>query len=317
MSKQKYKFDPELLSYTPESKNQLVHFSRVFVTVLFAALVLAILLFMSASSFFISSKARKIKTENDQLRLQYALLEEKMLLIDSALDNLQKRDRSIYKAIFETDTVPFAKKTAQEAEDENLDINSYVIKNSYMSKMLVRKERYQKKEYRKVLEMLKNKIDTLNDMPAILPMPDNEDVQLVAGFGIRLNPMLKIAKQHNGLDFTAPAGTKVYATADGVVKSDGRKRGYGLRVVIKHKNKYQSVYAHLAEKYVRKGEKVKRGDLIGHIGKTSITTIPHLHYEVLYDKKYVDPLDYMFLEVNAKKYNDLEKQMEFSNQSLD
>jgi murein DD-endopeptidase MepM/ murein hydrolase activator NlpD len=154
--------------------------------------------------------------------------------------------------------------------------------------------------------------------PAIMPIANNDLTRTASGFGMRIHPYYKISKFHYGMDFTAPMGTDIYVTGDGVVESiTQEKRGYGNHIVINHGFGYKTLYAHLDKFNVRRGQKVKRGDVIGFVGNTGLSLAPHLHYEVHLNDAPVDPSNYYFNDLTAEEYERMVEIASRSGQSFD
>jgi murein DD-endopeptidase MepM/ murein hydrolase activator NlpD len=158
----------------------------------------------------------------------------------------------------------------------------------------------------------------LSSIPAIMPVSNKDLTRTASGYGWRIHPIYKIRKFHEGMDFTAPTGTEVYATGDGIIEVvKSSKRGYGKRVVIDHGFGYKTRYAHLNEFNVRRGQEVKRGEVIGYVGSSGLSVAPHLHYEVMKGNKNVNPVDYYFNDLTPKQYEKMIFISSNSGQSLD
>jgi len=141
---------------------------------------------------------------------------------------------------------------------------------------------------------------------------------MASGFGFRTDPFTKARKMHRGMDFTAPRGTPIYATGDGTVsRADSKASGYGKHIRITHGYGYESLYAHLNDYNIRKGQKVKRGDLIGFVGSTGRSEAPHLHYEVFKDGTRINPINFYYGKLSPLEFDELLKQSQQENQSLD
>ncbi|MDA3823190.1 MAG: M23 family metallopeptidase, partial [Bacteroidales bacterium] len=163
-----------------------------------------------------------------------------------------------------------------------------------------------------------DKSEMLPYIPSIQPIENEDLTRTASGFGYRMHPIYKIVKFHEGMDYTAPVGTSVYATASGTIESVTRsRRGSGNRIVINHGYGLKSVYAHLNEINVRKSRTVKRGDVIGTVGNTGLSSGPHLHYEVLFNEKPVNPVNFYFMELSPEKYNQMITLSKNSGQSFD
>jgi len=126
---------------------------------------------------------------------------------------------------------------------------------------------------------------------------------------MRIHPIHRIWKLHEGMDFTARTGTKIHSTGDGVVeKVKSSRRGYGNQIIINHGFGYKTRYAHLSKHLVKVGQKVKRGQVIGLVGTTGQSTGPHLHYEVIKNNKPIDPINFYFEDLSPKQYDEMIKQ---------
>ena len=140
---------------------------------------------------------------------------------------------------------------------------------------------------------------------------------LASGYGMRIHPILKVRKMHKGVDFAAPKGTPIYATGDGVVLSVKTVfGGYGKHIEIDHGFGFVTRYAHMNEFKVRRGQKIKRGDLIGTVGNTGSSTAPHVHYEILKDGKFVNPVNYFFKDLTPEEFDKILELSGRENQSL-
>jgi murein DD-endopeptidase MepM/ murein hydrolase activator NlpD len=177
---------------------------------------------------------------------------------------------------------------------------------------------YQQKSFDDIEKMVKNKEKLLAAIPAIQPVSDKDLTRIASGFGTRIDPVYKVPKYHAGLDFAAPIGTPIYATADGVVTDAGyNEGGYGNRVVINHGFGYETLYGHMYRVKARQGQKVKRGEVIGYVGSTGKSTGPHCHYEVHRNGNPVDPVYYFYNDLTPEQYDRLLKLAQTANQSLD
>jgi murein DD-endopeptidase MepM/ murein hydrolase activator NlpD len=177
---------------------------------------------------------------------------------------------------------------------------------------------YQQKSYDDINEMVKNKEQLLAAIPAIQPVSNKDLNRIASGFGYRIDPVYKVKKLHAGLDFAAPIGTPIYATANGTVKeSSFNGGGYGNHVVINHGYGYETLYGHMVRIKARVGQKVKRGEVIGWVGSTGKSTGPHCHYEVHKNGTPVDPVYFFYNDLTPEQYDRLLKLASASNQSFD
>lgn len=319
----KYKYNPRTVKYDKVKltwKDKLLRF----VTYLAATLVLALLYNLVFSAFFDTPKEKELMRENKQLELQYEILDKKFDLVEKTLDDLQRRDNNIYRVIFETEPIPSSVREAGFGGSERyeklkgLDDSELVIKTSKRLDKLSKQLYIQSKSYDQIINKAENKEEMLASIPAIQPISNDDLTRTASGYGWRIHPIYKIKKFHDGMDFTAPTGTEVYATGDGVVsKVKSSYRGYGKRVVIDHGFGYETRYAHLTSFNVRRGEKVKRGDVIGYVGNSGLSTAPHLHYEVEKDGEKVNPVHFYFNDLTPEQYEKMIFISSNSGQSFD
>ena len=201
-----------------------------------------------------------------------------------------------------------------ESMEESDLINSIIITLNNLSSRV----KAQKASFVEVTELVKNKEQLLAATPAIQPVSDKELKRIASGFGYRIDPVYKTVKLHPGLDFTAPAGTPIYATADGTIEFAGnRGDGYGNHVIINHGFGYKTLYGHMYRIKIRQGEKVKRGEVIGWVGSTGKSTGPHCHYEVIKNGNKIDPIYFFYHDLNPEQFDRLLKAAAVSNQSFD
>ena len=176
----------------------------------------------------------------------------------------------------------------------------------------------QEDSYNKLIKMAQNKSKMLASIPAIQPIPNKKLRRIASGFGYRVDPIYKTRKMHKGIDFTAPTGTKIYATGDAVVqKVENRRWGYGKHIVLNHGYGYTTLYGHMSRTNVKVGQKVKRGQLIGLVGSTGKSTGAHLHYEVRKNGNAVNPVGYFYNDLTSEQYEEILKLSSNPNQSFD
>ena len=169
---------------------------------------------------------------------------------------------------------------------------------------------------------LQQRIDTVgrgcDHIPSIQPVINKQLTLLTASYGMRIHPFFKTLQAHQGVDYTIPEGSRVFATADGVVRNvSSRSSTQGRTVVIDHGNGYETSYSHLSKINVRKGQQVRRGDIIALSGDTGLSLAPHLHYEVRKDGMRVDPVHYFFMELSPGEYQRLMRIAQSGMQSFD
>ncbi len=318
MAKVKYYYDTKTLSYKRIELNSLDKLKRTlgFLSVsAFFGLIMIIVFFQ----FFDSPKEKKLKREIENLVFQYDILNKKLAKIDLVLDDLQQRDDNIYRVIFEADPIPNSIRKAgfggvnRYKDIRNFSNSELVIEAAKKIDKLSKQLYIQSKSFDKVIDLAKNKADMLAAIPAIQPIANKDLKRIASGYGYRIHPIYKTRKLHTGMDFTAPQGTPIYATGDGTIEKVRRsKRGYGNHVIIDHGFGYQTLYAHMTKSIVNRRQKVKRGEIIGYVGNTGTSVAPHLHYEVIRNKRKINPVNYYYNDLNPKEY---EKMLEISSQN--
>jgi murein DD-endopeptidase MepM/ murein hydrolase activator NlpD len=309
MPRTKYKFNHETLSFDRIRlglKQLVLKLFAYFVGSLFLAGLYGFIF----AFIFDSPKERALKREIEQLNLQYELMNREMDNVEKVLGHLQETDDNLYRTIFESEPIP---STYREGgiggvnRYEELDgfTNTQLITETATRLDKIRKKIYiQSKSFDELIVLAREKGEMLRSIPAIQPVSNTDLKRTASGFGLRIHPIYKISKFHSGMDFTAPTGTDVYATGDGVVRTvKSQRRELGNHIIVDHGFGYQTVYAHLDGFNVKVGQKVKRGDIIGFVGNTGLSTAPHLHYEVLLNGRYVDPALYYFNDLTADEYD--------------
>ena len=161
----------------------------------------------------------------------------------------------------------------------------------------------QSRSFDDLVDLCKNRDQMLKCVPAIQPISNKDLRRTASGYGTRIDPIYGTLKFHAGMDFSAPTGTDIYATGDGIIKKVGWQTGYGNTIVVDHGYGYQTLYAHLHSFRVKVGQKIVRGQVIGGVGNTGKSTAPHLHYEVLLKGKHVNPVNYYFMDISADDYD--------------
>lgn len=323
MAKVKYKFNHNSLSY-----DKIVHSTRQKVyrilTYFSATLLIAVIYNVLFTVFFDTPKEKGLIRENQQLATQYEVLNNRFDLVEKTLEDLQKRDDNIYRVIFEAEPIPPSVRSAgfggtNKYRDLEGYENSTLVKETALRLDKITKKLYvQTKSYDEVIELAKNKEDMVASVPAIMPISNNDLRRTASGWGWRIHPIYKIRKFHYGMDFTAPTGTEIYSTGDGVVTVvESSLRGYGKRIVVDHGFGFKSLYAHLNDFNVRKGQKVKRGDVIGYVGSSGTSTAPHLHYEVFKNNEKVNPVHYYFNDLTPEEFDKMIFISSNSGQSFD
>ncbi len=323
MAKRKFIYDPDSLSYKPVESSK-KKWLLIFVAGLITGFGILFLLFSSPNDYFSTPREKVLLRENENLKLNYELLQKKFGKIELVLNDIKQRDNNIYRVIFEANPISDDVRRAgyggtdlyqdlNGTSEQNL-IKSTLKKADQLEKELV----IQSKSFDQVVKLAKQKEKFLTHLPAIQPVENKDLTRMASGYGMRIHPILKRPRMHWGMDFTAPTGTPIYATADGIVKHAGWKaNGFGNHVVITHGFGYETLYGHMSKVAVKNGQKVKRGQVIGYVGNTGLSAGPHCHYEVHVNGKKVNPINYYYNDLSAEMYAELRKLASKENQSLD
>jgi len=324
MAKIKYKYNPESLSFDRIKMTLGERFLR-FMAYFMGSVILAVLYGAIFTYLFDSPKEKVLKRENDQMRLQYELLSKDLEKVEKVLAHLQETDDNLYRTIFEAEPIPSSLREGgiggvnRYEELEGYDNSRIVIETAMRLDRIKKKTYVQSKSFDDLILLANEKEDMLRSIPAIMPISNKDLTRTASGWGYRIHPIYKIRKFHWGMDFTAPTGTEIYATGDGkIARIRSSKRGLGNHIIIDHGYGYQTVYAHLNRfNNLKIGQKVKRGDVIGFVGSTGLSTAPHLHYEVHLNGKKVDPANYYFNDLTAEEYERMIELAMRSGQSFD
>jgi murein DD-endopeptidase MepM/ murein hydrolase activator NlpD len=289
-----------------------------------SAAVFSFIVVLLFTTFFDSPKEKQLQREIANLEMQYKILNGRMIDASAVLAELREKDDDIYRVIFEAEPIPSTVRKAGYGgvnRYQNLEgyVNSEVIveTNEKLDK-LTRQLVVQSRSFDEVITLAKSKEEMLSAIPAIQPVANEKLKRVASGFNWRIHPIYKIRHFHTGIDFTATRGTEIYATGDGVVKQVEIKRnGYGKNIKIDHGYGYVTLYAHMSKFNVRKGQKVKRGEVIGYVGTTGTSTAPHLHYEVIKHGQKINPVNFFFNDLSPEEYERVVELSSRSNQSFD
>jgi murein DD-endopeptidase MepM/ murein hydrolase activator NlpD len=289
-----------------------------------AAFVTAFLISYFAFQFIGSPKEKILQGQNERLKDRYGDLNEQLRVLEKQMKELEKRDNNVYRSIFEASPIPDSAR-AKEMENqlelaavESMGNNELFASLINTMNNLSSRIKSQNSSYAQVDGLIKNKEELLSHTPAIQPVSNKDLTRIASGFGHRIDPIYKTTKMHAGIDFTAPQGTPIYATADGVVRVAGNtSNGYGNHVVITHGYGYETLYGHMVKVKSRPGQQVKRGEVIGWVGSTGKSTGPHCHYEVHKTGNKINPVYFFYNDLSPDQFDRLLKQADASNQSLD
>lgn len=323
MNKVKYYYDSESLSYRKIERKKRTTFKYAFMFILGAALFGFMFVFI-AGQYVESPKEKALKRELQNMQLQYELLNKKMAHAETVLSNIADRDNNIYRVYFEANPIPEEQRKAgfgginRYKELEGFDNSKLIVESNKRLDILQKQIVVQSKSLDEIAVLAEEKEKLLAAIPAIQPVSNEDLTRMASGYGMRSDPFTKARKMHWGMDFTAPRGSPIYASGDGiVVRADAGATGYGNHIRIDHGYGYTSLYAHLYKYNVRKNQKVKRGDLIGFVGSTGRSEAPHLHYEIFKDGDRINPINFYYGSLTAEEFNKMLEHASLENQSLD
>jgi murein DD-endopeptidase MepM/ murein hydrolase activator NlpD len=323
MAKVKYTYDSKTLSYKKIDRNWKVRLKEAGIFAI-VSMAFGLVFYMAADLWFESPKERRMKRELDNMVIQYDLMNGKLDQLANVLSDIEKRDDEIYRTIFDAGPIPNEVRTAgfgganRYKNLEGFNNSDLLIDTRKKLDQIANRAYVQTKSFDDVVEMARDKEQMLASIPAIQPVANKDLKKMASGYGYRIHPIYKVRKLHTGTDFSAPTGTPIYATGDGKVSTYKRSRaGYGNHIVIDHGYGYQTLYAHMSKVDVKRGQKVKRGDVIGYIGSSGRSTAPHLHYEVIKDGRKINPINYFFNDLSPEEYEMMLELSSHSNQSFD
>jgi len=277
-------------------------------TFITATVAITVVYYLIYSQFFTTPKERILSREINQMTENYTTLTKNLERIEGVLVDIQQRDSNLYRTIFESEPVPqtvlqagFGGVNRYEAV-EGYSNSGLMSESTRRSEILMNQLQVQSKMMNELLEKVHEKSEQLKTRPAIQPIENKDLTYTAAGFGSKTHPFYRTKRFHEGIDFTAPVGTSVMATGDGEVVETQSNGPEGRKIVIDHGYGYKSVYAHLDKFTVKLKQKVTRGEIIGTVGNSGMSTAPHLHYEVHKNGKPVNPINYFFNDLSPAEF---------------
>ncbi|MDR1356958.1 MAG: M23 family metallopeptidase [Tannerellaceae bacterium] len=305
-----YLYDPNTLSYErvyPSFKD------RIFAVVrhLSTGIVIAVAIYFSFTQFFDSPMEAQLRKENRLMQTQYEVLSLRLNDAFTVLNDVQQRDENLYRAIFQVESIPESIRKAgvggvnRYEHLMSLSNPDLVVATTQKMDMLKRQLYVQSNSLEELVNIGKTQEERLKCIPAIMPVATKDLRRMASGYGMRIHPIYHIPKFHSGMDFSAPTGTDIYATGDGVITFSGWRQNYGNCITIDHGFGYQTLYGHMSKMNARVGQKVTRGEIIGLVGDTGLSTGPHLHYEVIIRGKHNDPSKFYFLDLSPEEYDQM------------
>lgn len=324
MARIKYYYDTETCKYERvKTRTSDVVLNALGILSLTVLMAVGLLIFYS--SYFESPKELMQKNEIKELEFYYEKLTKDVQTLSGILENVEHRDDNIYRVVLGAEPIEKSIRHAgvggvdryTDIKEKDFSHSEMVLALHEKVDLLRRKIYIETKSQDEVVSLAEKKEKLYAAIPAIQPISNKQLVAIASGFGWRTHPIYKVKKMHTGIDFAASIGTPIYATADGTIAEVSVKySGYGKMVEIDHGFGYHTRYAHMHEFVVRPGQNIKRGDLIGYVGNTGLSTAPHLHYEVLIKGDQVDPVHYFYNDLSPAEYEKVLELASIENQSL-
>ena len=323
MKKIKYYYNTHTLRYEKQVVPLRVALLRV-LAFISTAIVTGLIIVAIAFRFVDSPKEKLLKVQLERAEEVNRIYADRYRDIDDRLKLLERRDNEVYRSVFEATPIPDSARAKQIESKKELQLvagmeNSEMTEGIYNTlNTIYNRITNQELSYKEIEKMIKNKEKLLASTPAIQPLSNRDLNRLSSGFGYRIDPVYKTVKFHPGLDFSAPQGTPIYATAEGIVQTAGNLgNGYGNHIVIQHGYSYSTLYGHMSRIKAKRGQRVKRGEVIGYVGSTGKSTGSHLHYEVFKGRKRLDPIYFFYNDLTPEQYQQILKLAASRNQSFD
>jgi murein DD-endopeptidase MepM/ murein hydrolase activator NlpD len=304
----KYHINPETLRYEelkPTAKKRLRNILLIGSGLLFLAFGMRV----GYEQYAKSPRLVYYENKNDQLRTEYKMLDESIQLDELRLTELERKDDRLYRSIFGLEPLaPSIREAGTGGAPRNSTVQSisdpeliYDVSDKLYE--VAMKARIQSISFEDIEELAIENQKLLAHKPSIQPISPEDSYWMTSLFGYRSDPFTKRRTAHRGVDMAGPYGLEIHTTGDGVVVSAHyNSHGYGKEVIIDHGFGYKSRYAHLKDIHVEPGEQVKRGHVIGTLGSTGRSTGPHLHYEVHFNRKAINPLYCFYENITAEEY---------------
>lgn len=325
MSKVKYYYDSETLSYRriEQKKGRKFGFAILGILGAFLAGFILLVIYLNIPQLE-TPKEKAYKRELDNMKLQYELMNKQLKKDHAVLAEIAERDDNIYRLYFGAPAIPDEVRRAgfgginRYKGYEGYDNSEMIIESKKQIDKLTKQIVVQSRSLDEIKELAEQKEELLATIPAIQPIKNSDLKRMASGYGWRSDPFTKARKFHYGMDFSAATGTPIYASGNGTVtRADANSSGYGKHIRIDHGFNYISLYAHLSKYNVKKGQKVKRGDIIGFVGSTGRSVAPHLHYEIFKDGERINPRNFYYGSLTSKEFSEMLKASSLINETLD
>ncbi|WP_109302639.1 M23 family metallopeptidase [Aquimarina sp. AU474] len=325
MSKVKYYYDSDTLSYRKieQKKGRKFGIAALGTIGAFLAGFILLLIYLNIPQLE-TPKEKAYRRELENMQLQYDLMNKRLKRDETILQEIAERDDNIYRLYFGAKSIPEELRNAgfggvnRYKSLEGFNNSEMIIESSERIDKLTKQIVVQSKSLDEIAELAEQKEELLATIPAIQPIENSNLKRMASGYGWRSDPFTKARKFHYGMDFSAATGTPIYASGNGeVTRADANSTGYGRHIRIDHGFNYVSLYAHLSKYNVKKGQKVKRGDVIGYVGSTGRSVAPHLHYEIFKDGERINPRNFYYGSLTSEEFNEMLKASNLINETLD
>lgn len=311
MPRGKFKYNPETLSYERVSRTW---GEKIVLGLIYMAptVVLSIVFGFFIAYRLDSPNERRLRLELNENAQELASFRERIVLIDNVLEDIKKRDEELYRTALGAKEFPEDLRMMGVGGSDRYSKYEGKTNEELLRTAAEKLDRIEGKlhaqsiSFKDLVHLVKQREDQLAALPAIQPVRNSDLKKVASGYGWRIDPVYKTKKMHWGLDFTAEVGTEIYATADGVVEEVQTSAwGYGREIVIDHGFGYKTRYAHLSKFLIKKGQKVKRGEVIGLVGNTGKSVGAHLHYEVEMNGQKVDPINFFHSDLSPEQFEEI------------
>lgn len=280
----------------------LYRYTRRVLLILIAALVAN----FAFSYFFYTPKMWSLRAEAGDLVARYELLQKKIAIMSEELSAVRQRDQDVYRSIFSQDTLSVSVRDFEPSPARQYGRYASLVLSTEWKLELLAQGLYRASLSLDDVELLsKNKDAMAERVPAIWPLDRRSVRGNIGAFGMRVHPISRQVRMHDGIDFSVPIGTPIVSTGSGVVSTDRNRTGYGIQVLIDHGFGYKTRYAHLSRAAVAVGQTIKRGQVIGYAGNTGRSSGPHLHYEVIHRGKPVNPISYFARDMSSEEFQEI------------
>ena len=327
MSREKYVYNESTLRYEKVEKNFRSRFYKG-LGMLSAVFLTSLILFTLAYLYLPTPKEKSLERDIAQMEFYYNDLAAQYEDLAVQIDEIQSKDAEIHRVVFGLDPIDESVWNGGTGGRESIvrlrnneDANELLQQTIDKVEKLKQKIFIQNTSLDTLSRIASLHEDRLASIPSIKPIQEDKlkrKVRHMSGYGMRIHPIHKVKKMHEGIDFTAPRGTPIQATGNGIVKKiENRRNGYGKSILIDHGYGFSTLYGHLSVISVKKGQRVLKGEEIGKVGSTGTSTAPHCHYEVRINDEPVNPIDYCLDGLTPEEYKLLVKMAQEENQSFD